>query len=74
MPMSILNGYSRMLPRLEAQEAMQMATVIAMGGGHLKKGDSRRIMASWKRAANVHVHRVQDPAEIRAMMTSLGVG
>ena len=74
MPMKVLMAYARMLPRLQAEEAMQMATVIAMGGGKLKKGQSRRIMAAWQRTANRHVKRVQTAEEVRAMLTGIGVG
>ncbi len=73
--MRLLQAYGRMLPRLQAEEAMQMATVIAMGGGNLKKGQSRRIMADWQRTANRgRVRRVQTAAEVRTLLTGIGVG
>ena len=73
MPMNLLWGYSKMLPRLRAEEAMQMSTIITMGGGHLKKGQYQRIMASWQRAANQHVRRVQTAEEVRTLLTGIGV-
>ncbi|MEE8466652.1 MAG: hypothetical protein V3S68_09260 [Dehalococcoidia bacterium] len=74
MPMKLLWAYSKMLPRLQAEEAMQMSTIIAMGGGKLKKGQSRRIMAAWQRTAHRHIKRVQTAEEVRTMLTGIGVG
>ena len=38
-----------MMPVLQAEEAMQWATILAVGTGSLKKGEATRITREWRR-------------------------
>lgn len=39
------------LPGLQAREAMQTATAVAVGSGSLKKGEAQRVVREWRRLA-----------------------
>lgn len=40
-----------MLPQLQAEESLLMAERLAVGTGAMEKGERRRLMRSWRRAA-----------------------
>lgn len=42
-----------MLPKIQAAEAIQRSTEIAVGNGTLKSDEGAKIMREWRRAANV---------------------
>jgi hypothetical protein len=50
MPLVLLNAYAMVMPRLQAEDAMRMAEVVAVGTGNLEKGDSQRVQARWREA------------------------
>lgn len=65
-----------MTPILQAEEALQKVTEIALGFGSIEKHESRRIMAGWQRAVRVTSRRTAakskqiDPAQ----MAAIGLG
>ena len=76
MPTPILNAYAEQLPRLTAEESLLAANRTAVGTGSLKKGEGRRVAASWQRLAGEHraVVRSKGPGEYAAHMAALGIG
>jgi hypothetical protein len=61
-----------MLPRLSAEESMQMANRIAVGMGALAKEDRSRMLSLWERTAHGDARQVAkaNPATLRG----IGIG
>jgi hypothetical protein len=51
LPMRLLRSYLEHLPGLQAERNMQLATVVAVGTGSLKKHEAEGYMRDWRRAA-----------------------
>jgi len=52
MSFHIVRSYIEMIPIIEAEEALQSVTEIALGFGSIEKHESRRIMSEWQRLAD----------------------
>lgn len=69
----MIQAYATMLPRLEAQRALQWATIVAVGSGAMKKADSRRVMNQWRRRAGAgQAQRVTDIKTAAAQLQAVG--
>ena len=44
MQTPLVQAFALMLPRLQAEESLRFITAIAVGGGHLKRQESRRVL------------------------------
>lgn len=51
MSMDLIMLYLDEMPKIDAQEHLQMVTVYALGSGSLKKEDSNRVMRDLQRRA-----------------------
>lgn len=76
MPAPLLNAYSEQLPRIVAEESLQVAQRVAVGSGTLKKGVGRRISETWTRQAGQRpsVVRPKSREMYQAQMAGLGIG
>jgi hypothetical protein len=76
MPAPLLNAYAAQLPGLVAEESLLAATRVAVGSGSLRKGEGRRLMATWSRTAGQGhpAPRPKGPAEYAARMAVMGIG
>jgi hypothetical protein len=64
-----------MLPRLQAQDALRLSTIVSVGNGVLKKHEGDRIRREWLKQAREKTTRQKlskNQAEI--MMMQLGIG
>jgi len=50
-PRGLVRAHLRMLPRLEAEEALEMSARVAVGAGSLKAQGVRDAVQRWRRAA-----------------------
>jgi len=50
MPYGVASVLLEMIPKLQARENLNAATVAAVYSGNIKKEDTRRIMRSWERS------------------------
>ena len=63
-----------MLPRLMAEETLDLITAISVGNGTLKKNDSRRIMNAYRRdARSASGPKVQTIKEAGQMLELVGI-
>lgn len=72
MPLGLVKAAFRMMPRLQAEEALQEVTRIAYGSGHLEKDAARDVLARWKDAAGIKA-----PKPVRATtdaLAAIGIG
>lgn len=73
LPFSIVHAHVRMLPRLQAREALRAVTITALGSGAVKREDSAPILRTWRRAAEFDGAPAEQPkrmwteGEIEAM-------
>lgn len=71
----MLTMYIQMLPVLQAREALQEATVIAMGTGALRKSDAEQTRREWLKLAEL-VEPLDlgkaDPGMARARLEAMG--
>lgn len=67
--------YIEALPKLRAEELLEMVTAFALGSGMLEQDDRRRIMRDWQqRAGKLGVERQrQTPQEHLANLTAMGI-
>jgi hypothetical protein len=61
-----------MLPRLTAEESMQMANRMAVGTGHLRREDREAIVRQWTRTADAGQPRAVEKAT-PAALTRMGI-
>jgi hypothetical protein len=52
MPFAVVQAHLRMLPRLQAREALREVMVTAVGTGSLKQDDARATLRSWEQVAH----------------------
>jgi len=51
MPLGLLRAYTAMLPRLQAEETLQMVTAVALATDSLRQHEARRLLALLQRQA-----------------------
>lgn len=51
MPLSVLNAYTRMLPRVRAEHALQNVSEVMIGTGSMEKRYAERALNEWEREA-----------------------
>ena len=71
MPMVLLRAYAAAMPMLRAGESMQMAEVVAYGGGNLEKRDAQRVQERWREALEGEGRPTPPTPELLA---SVGIG
>lgn len=75
MPLPLLRAYGRMMPRLQAEEALLLVTATALGTGSLDKHEARRTMAEWRKVADGPQPRQRlSPEQRNIMLRSAGIG
>jgi hypothetical protein len=68
MPIPLLECYAEMKPRLEANENIRAANIVALGMGNLEKLEQARLLGSWERAAaGRRKARTARPGDLAAM-------
>jgi hypothetical protein len=67
--------YIEALPKLRAEELLEMVTAFALGSGTLEKHDSRSIMRDWQqRAGQLEAQRQPQPhADRVANLAAMGI-
>ena len=75
--MPLLSAYITMLPRIQAQESMQLYQAFAMGSGSFKRADSRRILREWRTAQGQSLRgertRADNPEQQQQMFAAMGI-
>jgi len=59
--------------RLQAEERLNLATVISVGGGKLKPTDSKSITAAWRTAAGLKPQRIKMGPQVAGLDIGIGV-
>jgi hypothetical protein len=57
VPMVLVESYLAMLPRLEAEEAIDAASRVGVGSGTMSADTSRRLRRTWERLAEGNTPR-----------------
>jgi len=76
-PIGILKAHLKMLPRLEASEALQARLIVAMGAGAMEEKDFKQIIGGWMNQAEGKTVAAQAPPKPRfnlAGMAASGIG
>jgi len=74
-PLALVRACARMLPKLEAEEALDAVTRLTVGVGRLPARELRRVVDSWQRSAGQEtVVRPKTLQEFAATVGSMGLG
>ncbi len=73
MPLRLLRCYADMLPRLQAEEALQQATIAGLP--HMEREDRQAILDSWQRQAEglTFVRPKMSREQFKSKMAAMGV-
>lgn len=72
MPGPLRHSLERMLPRLQAEEALLACSVVSVGGGSVKRRDARRWQRAMQRqAGGPEAQRAERPATMREHFANL---
>ena len=72
----MLNTFARMIPRLQAEEALRHSMSVALGSGNMKKHDARRLSREWEKMVQSrrNVKKPRTPQELQWLLQSAGIG
>jgi hypothetical protein len=59
MPMALFRSYVRALPKLEAEESLRFASVMALGAGNMKPEDSKALGDALRKQAGIYKPRAR---------------
>ncbi len=71
--MTQLNALSEQIERLEADEALRLVTIYAVGGGNLKKADSDQLVRQWQRDSQTQRAQRPRPGALLDAARELGI-
>jgi hypothetical protein len=53
VPVAFVRAYAGAIPKIQAEEALLQANVVALGSGRMKKTDADRTIRDWRRIAGI---------------------
>jgi hypothetical protein len=62
------------LPKLQAEDALYLSTIVAVGNGTLKKGEGDKILREWRATARKNsVHERPSKQQLAIIMAGMGI-
>lgn len=71
-PLAIVRSSLVMMPQLEAEEALQLATRLGVGTGSMSKDGIAKTIRAWRKAARVEAEPVKRPGPTD--LSAIGIG